>query len=328
MPITNGRLEKEIQELEKIRSKINELPKIIRDYYYYLEASDKSYTTIKVYINYVKNLMDYCTHGIYDENFYKQITSVVINEYMSSIRYRVGSNGKTIKTGNEIRATRWSALNTFFTYLKSNQLIDNNPMEQTFRPSCKQDKNVVFLNEEEIQQCINNVYENCNDRFVNRDACIIALGVSIGLRVSAITQINIEDLDFDTNTLRVVEKGNKYRIMDFGENLKQKFLAWINDRNKYFSDVKTNALFVSRKRNRISVSATEDIVAKYTNNINKHITPHKLRATCATNLYKKTGDIYMVANQLGHANIATSKIYTEIDHEAKLKAANILDGMI
>lgn len=328
MPITNGRLEKEIQELEKIRSKINELPKIIRDYYYYLEASDKSYTTIKVYINYVKNLMDYCTHGIYDENFYKQITSMVINEYMSSIRYRVGSNGKTIKTGNEIRATRWSALNTFFTYLKSNQLIDNNPMEQTFRPSCKQDKNVVFLNEEEIQQCINNVYENCNDRFVNRDACIIALGVSIGLRVSAITQINIEDLDFDTNTLRVVEKGNKYRIMDFGENLKQKFLAWINDRNKYFSDVKTNALFVSRKRNRISVSATEDIVAKYTNNINKHITPHKLRATCATNLYKKTGDIYMVANQLGHANIATSKIYTEIDHEAKLKAANILDGMI
>ena len=70
------------------------------------------------------------------------------------------------------------------------------------------------------------------------------------------------------------------------------------------------------------------MISKYTKDIEKHITPHKLRATCATNLYKKTGDIYMVADQLGHANIATSKIYTEIDNESKLKAANILDNLI
>ena len=328
MPTTNGRLEREIKELEKIRSKINDFPKVIKDYYYYLEAADKSYTTIKVYINYVKNLMDYCTNGVYDEYFYKKITSSVINEYMSSIRYKNGLNGETIKIGNEIRATRWSALNTFFVYLKSNQLIDNNPMEQTFRPSCKQDKSVTFLNEDEIKQCIDNVYENCTGKFVNRDACIVSLAVSIGLRVSAITQINLEDVDFKTNTLRVVEKGNKYRVMNFGDNLKQKLIAWCDDRDKYYYDVNTNALFVSRKRSRISVSAVEDMVAKYTKKINKHITPHKLRATCATNLYKKTGDIYMVAEQLGHANIATSKIYTEIDHEAKLKATNILDNLI
>jgi hypothetical protein len=74
--------------------------------------------------------------------------------------------------------------------------------------------------------------------------------------------------------------------------------------------------------------SAEDMIAKYTKDIDKHITPHKLRATCATNLYKKTGDIYMVADQLGHANIATSKIYTEIDHESRTKAANILDNLI
>jgi site-specific recombinase XerC len=328
MGITNGRLEKEISELEKVRSKINDFPKIIRDYYYYLEAAEKSYNTIKVYINYVKNLMDYCTNGKYDEYFYKKITSAVINEYMSSIRYKTGSNGETIKIGNEIRATRWSALNTFFMYLKSNQLINSNPMEQTFRPSCKQDKSVTFLTEDEIKQCINSVYQKCNEKFINRDVCIVSLAVSIGLRVSAITQINLEDIDFETNTLRVVEKGNKYRVMNFGKNLRQKLIAWCDDRDKYFYDVQTNALFVSKKRNRISVSAVEDMIAKYTQSINKHITPHKLRATCATNLYKKTGDIYMVAEQLGHTNIATSKIYTKIDHEAKLKATNILDGLI
>jgi site-specific recombinase XerC len=201
-------------------------------------------------------------------------------------------------------------------------------MEQTFRPSCKQERHVTFLSEEEIKQCLDNVHENCTEKFINRDICIISLGVSIGLRVSAITQINLEDIDFDTNTIKVIEKGNKYRVMNFGSNLRQKLVAWIEDRNKYFGDVDTNALFISRKKNRISVSAVEDMITKYTKNIGKHITPHKLRATCATNLYKKTGDIYMVAEQLGHANIATSKIYTEIDHDLKIKATNILDNLI
>ncbi len=328
MKITNGRLEKEITELDKIKVKITLMPQIIRDFYYYLEAADKSYNTIKVYINYIINFMDYCTKNNYDNSFYKNVNSFTINEYMSSIRYKTNINGEAVKTGNNIRATRWSALNTFFTYLKSNQLIDSNPMDQTFRPSCKQDNNVVFLTEDEIKKCIDSVYNNCTEKFINRDICIISLGISMGLRVSAITQINLEDVDFDTNTIQVVEKGNKYRIMHFGENLKQKLIAWVDDRDKYFYDVNTDALFVSRKRNRLSVSAVEDMIAKYTKDIGKHITPHKLRATCATNLYKKTGDIYMVADQLGHANIATSKIYTKIDHESKIKAANILDNLI
>ena len=328
MKMTNGRLEREMSELGKVRIKLDQLPKVIKDYYYYLEAADKSYTTIKTYISYVKNFIDYCTNGENDEYFYKNVSSATINEYMSSIRYRVDAKGNTVKTGNEIRATRWSALNTFFTYLKSVQLISNNPMEQTFRPSCKHDKSVTFLTENEIRQCIEYVYQTCTDKFVNRDVCIIALGVTLGIRVSAMVQINLEDIDFNTNTLRVVEKGNKYRVMHFGVNLKEKLLAWIDDRNKYFANIDTDALFISRKRNRISVSAVEDLVEKYTSNIDKHITPHKLRATCATNLYKKTRDIYIVANQLGHANIATSKIYTEIDNETKLKAVGVLDNMI
>lgn len=328
MKMTNGRLEKEIAELDKIKVKITLMPQIIRDFYYYLEAADKSYNTIKVYINYIISFMNYCTNNKHDNFFYKNVNSFMVNEYMSSIRYKTNSNGEAVKIGNNIRATRWSALNTFFTYLKSNQLIDSNPMDQTFRPSCKQDNNVVFLTENEIKQCIDSVHNNCVEKFMNRDLCIISLGISMGLRVSAITQINLEDVDFETNTIQVVEKGNKYRVMHFGENLKQKLVAWVADRDKYFCNVDTNALFVSRKRNRLSVSAVEDMIAKYTKDIGKHITPHKLRATCATNLYKKTGDIYMVADQLGHANIATSKIYTKIDHESKIKAANILDNLI
>lgn len=328
MKNTNGRLEKEIKELNKLNLKIAKLPTVIRNYYYYLEAADKSYSTIKNYINYIENFMDYCTNSNYDEYFYKNVTSATINEYMSSIRYKTNQNGEVVRIGNGIRATRWSALNTFFTYLKSNQLIENNPMEQTFRPSNKQDKQVTFLTEKEIKKCINSIYKNCDEKFVNRNVCIFSLGVSTGLRVSAIAQINLEDIDFKNNTLQVIEKGNKYRIINFGDNLKEKIIAWIEDRKKYFPDIDTNALFVSKKRNRISISAIEDMIEKYTECIDKHITPHKLRATCATNLYKKTGDIYIVADQLGHANISTTKIYTEIDYETKKKATNILDNLI
>ena len=286
MATTNGRLEKEIKELNKIHLKISTLPKIIQNYYYYLEGADRSYSTIKNYINYVENFMNYCTDSIHDEHFYTKVTSATINEYMSSIKYKTNANGKIIKIGNGIRATRWSALNTFFTYLKSNQLINSNPMEQTFRPPDKHDKQVTFLNEKEIKKCINEIYKKCDKKYVNRNVCIFSLGVSTGLRVSAIAQIDLEDIDFENNTLQVVEKGNKYRTLYFGENLKEKLIAWIEDRDEYFSDVNTNALFISRKRNRISVSAIEDMIEKYTQCIDKHITPHKLRATCATNLYK------------------------------------------
>lgn len=328
MSTVNGRLEMEIAELKKVNLKLQYLPTVIKDYYYYLEAADKSYTTIKAYIGYVVSLMNYYTINIANEDFYKNITSSVINEYMASMKYKTNDRGESVKIGNGIRATRWSALNNFFIYLKNRHLIDNNPMEQTFRPSCKQDRNITFLNEDEITQCINNIYKTCNSKFVNRDVCIISLSISMGLRVSEVVQINLEDINFENNTLHFVGKGNKNRTINFGDNLKQKFLAWIGDRQKYFPDIETNALFISRKKNRISVSAVEDMVEKYTKNINKHITPHKLRATCATNLYKKTGDIYIVSQQLGHANIATTKIYTEIDDESKIKATNILDNLI
>ena len=196
MSNTNGRLEKELFELNKIEQKINTFPIVIKDFYYYLVASEKSYTTIKTYINYISSFMNFCTDGKYQEDFYKTVTPTMINTYMSSIRYKRNSKGEVVKVGNEIRATRWSALNTFFTYLKANNLIDNNPLEKTFRPPCKKDKGVTYLTENEINICLNNIKEDKNKRFVNRDMCIISLGISIGLRVSAIAQINIEDIDF------------------------------------------------------------------------------------------------------------------------------------
>ena len=190
-----GRLEKEIKEREKMHNKIKSLPPIIGDFYYHLEASDKSYTTIKSYINYIVHFMLYCTDGKKIHDFYKNVTSSTINMYMSSLKFATDNNGNDIKIGNSIRATRWSALNTFFTFLKSNNLINSNPIEQTFRPSGKKDKQVTYLTEDEIKTCFSNINLDDKNRFKNRDLCIISMGISTGLRVSAITQINLEDIN-------------------------------------------------------------------------------------------------------------------------------------
>lgn len=328
MKEVHGRIEKELIELSKVRKKINNMHPIVKDFYYYLEAADKSYTTIKTYINYICHFINYCyQQGLYDD-FYLKTTPTLINMYMASMRFKTNKSGQVLKTGNEIRATRWSALNTFFMYLKSNGIIENNPVEQTLRPSCKKEKKVTYLSEDEIQICFDNITVYASQKMVNRDMCIISLGIASGLRVSAITQINMEDVDLQDCTIRVTEKGNKHRVIYFGKNLKEKLVLWIADREKYFSEINTNALFVSQKKQRISVAAVEGLIKKYTINIDKKITPHKLRATCATNLYKKTNDIYLVATQLGHANIATTKIYTEVDTDSKLKAAQILDTFV
>ena len=167
------------------------------------------------------------------------------------------------------------------------------------------------------------------ETMVNRDLCIVMLGVTTGLRVAAITQINIEDIDFNNGTIHVIEKMNKSFDVIVGKNLMEVLKSWICDRQKYFGNVNTNALFISQFGRRISYDAVRKLLIKYADGItDKNITPHCLRHTCATNLYEKTGDIYLASAQLHHSNVNTTMRYAEISNN-KMKSANdVLDGLV
>jgi site-specific recombinase XerD len=153
--------------------------------------------------------------------------------------------------------------------------------------------------------------------------------LSTGLRVSAITQINVEDINLENNTIKVVEKGNKVRTIKFGDNLAALIWQCIEDRERYYPGADTNALFLSQWKRRMTTQAVRDLVAKYTSNIQgKHITPHKLRASAATNLAASGVSIQAIAKVLGHENIQTTRRYVEVlDSEAN-KATDILDNLI
>ena len=322
-----GRLEKEDRAKEKMEQKLCNLPDIFRLFYNWMDAREKSYTTMDNYINHVVEFMNFYTKGKINNEFYKTVTDSDIEKYMTSIR-RKNINGECIEVGDDIRAAKWSSLNTFFKFLSQKKHIDNNPMLLTERPKIKTKHTITYLNAQEIESVFNKISTEARPMVKNRDTCIVAIGLSTGLRVSAIVNIDIEDIDFRTKTIRVVEKGRKTREIKFGDNLRNLLLIWLKDRELYFNGQNTGPLFVSQLKQRMSVDSVEKLVKKYTNHLSKRITPHKLRSSAAMNLHGAGVDVLTIASLLGHENVTTTQRYVRAYDEDKENAANILDDMI
>lgn len=324
----NGRLERELKAENKMKEKLSALPAIFTEFYYSLEAEGKSYTTLNNYINHNVDFMNYFTNNQLNNTCYLNVKTSDINQYMASIR-RKHHNGNVIRTGDDIRAARWSSINSFFTFLKNNGYITDNPIEKTHRPKIKTEHKVTYLSTDEIADVLNKIKTNASSKKLNRDLCLVSLALSTGLRVSAITQINIDDIDLVNNTINVIEKGDKIRVVRFGKNLNELISNCIKDRNHYYPNAQTNALFLSQWQKRMTTQAVRDLVSKYTSEIQgKHITPHKLRASAATNLAASGTSIQAIAKILGHNNIQTTRRYVDVLDTEENNAISILDSLI
>lgn len=323
----NGRLEKENQARQRMEKKLDKLPEIFTAFYNWMDAREKSYTTMDNYINHVVEFMNFYTKDKRDNKFYEKITDSNIERYMISIRRKI-ENGQEIEVGDDIRAAKWSSLNTFFKFLTQKKYISENPMLLTERPQVRTKHTVAYMTPKEIESVFKRIQKESRPKVKNRDCCIVALGISMALRVSAIVNINIEDIDFKTNTIRVIEKERKTRELKFSDNLRNMLLIWIKDREVYFDGEENGPLFISQKKTRMSDDAVRDIVKKYTDHLPKHITPHKLRSTAAMNLYSEGVDILTIASLLGHENVTTTQRYTKAYDEEKQNATNILDSLI
>ena len=322
----NGRLEKELKFEEKMQNTLASLPQIFTDFYYYL--SNKSYLTRYNYINHVVDFMEFTTNGSNTNNFYENVTAFDVNKYMASLKTYKTKNGIK-KTSDSALAAHWSSLNAFYNFLYANDLVKANIIGKTERPKIRDEKHKESLTRKEIKNMTKNIECGQRNKHISRDKLVFALGVTTGLRVSAISQLNIDDLDLTHNRLQVIEKGNKYRIIEFGDNLKELFNVYLADRAKYYGDLKTNALFVSQKKTRLSIYQIGALITKYAeHSTDKHVTPHTLRRTSATQLYNKTGDIYLVGSHLGHADISTTKRYISIDEEKQKNKVNFMDSII
>ena len=324
----NGREENEKKTIAKIENKIKNKPSYVRSFYNTIY--DKSYTTQYKYICYVLEFVDYLEKEGYEVdtvNCFKNIKKSTISSYAIQMEVSTG-----------LKRAKLYGVKNFFDYLVDDDVIEYNPCDKIKFPKEKTERQVVALTKKEIKTVEKNILNGCGTKkakasqkkFTSRDMAIVMMGLSLGLRVTSLSELNIDDINFELNEIRITEKGNKTRYIYISDKLKDVILNWMSDRDRFVKEynISTNALFLSNKNERLTSIGIYNLVKKYTYNIDKKITPHKLRSTCATNVYNSTGDIYLTANVLGHANIANTRRYAKIDEERKKKVASAMDKIL
>ena len=322
-----GRLEKETQFYEKMEKKLNVMPKIIGEFCRSMRANRKSYTTVGVYVNNVLHFARFVTDGKLTEDFYKNIVESDMESYIISLENRETSNGIK-RTGDDILQARWSSLNTFFDWCIKRGYIDKNPMVIVSRPKNNTEHKVTYLTKAEINKLLRAIDKNPNKTLGKRDKTIISLALATALRVSALVNINIDDIDFENNVIKVIEKRQKLREIPIGDNIKNVLKEWVEFREKTYRDIDSPALFFSKNYSRISVDGVSDMLEKYCDEAGiKRVTPHKLRASAACALAKAGVPVKAIAKQLGHNQIATTMKYVDVFNEDIEKTKGVLDNL-
>ena len=323
-----GRLEKETKFYENMDKKLSELPPIFREYYTSMRANRKAYTTIGVYINNLLHFANFVTNNNVSNEFYNNINSGDVEAYMISLETRETKKGVQ-RTGDDILQARWSSLNTFFEWAIKRGYIEKNPMGSIDRPKNNVEHKVTFLTKKELSKLFEAVDKNPNRIISFRDKALFSLAVATGLRASALTNINLEDFDWENKFVKVIEKRQKTREIPLGQNTINVLKEWIEIRNRVFGNIDTTAVFISQKNGRLSGDAANDALKKYCAEagIQKKITLHKLRASAATNLAASKVDIQTIGNILGHRSTATTLKYVAVLDENKKNAIDILDKL-
>ncbi|MBQ8510214.1 MAG: tyrosine recombinase XerC [Clostridia bacterium] len=231
------------------------------------------------------------------------------------------------KRGNQwsARARKLSALKSFYKYLTiSVRVIENDPTKNIEGP---QKKNALpkFLTLKESERLLATVRADSESKTVARDYCIITLFLNCGMRLSELVGINLSDIDRDMESLRVVGKGSKERMIYLNDACRDALNDWLKVRAADAVQIKDkNALFLSSRHSRISNKTVQWVVYKYLKLAgleNRHLSTHKLRHTAATLMYQSGNvDVRVLKDILGHEQLNTTQIYTHVSDEHMKKA--------
>ena len=208
-------------------------------------------------------------------------------------------------------ARKVSTLRTFYDFLVKEKHLQASPMSQVKTP--KLDYTLpVFPTEKEIQKLVETV-KNGNSAYKIRNLVILAVFIYTGARVKGVHNLNLKDINFEKETLRLVSKGGKHRYVKIAPIA----LELIEDYLKIRPNVENDALFISRNGNRLAIRTIQHIVARYCDmaGINPAISCHKLRHFFATTALAHGMDVRVIQQQLGHSNLSTTQKYTHVVDE-------------
>ncbi len=256
-----------------------------------------------------------------------------IERFLSYLSSYEDKNGE-IKTNNERgKARKLSTIRAFFKYFYQKEMIKENVASKVPTPKLHE-KNIIRLEKDEIPKFLDEVDDGSHlsghakgfhKITRRRDLAILTLLLGTGMRVSECVGLNVDDVDFKTNALKITRKGGNQVVLYFSDEVKVALFDWVEERNQNPYLKEESALFTSLQNKRITPRAVQKLVKKYAEIVTplKHITPHKLRSTYGTELYRQTGDIYIVADVLGHKDVnTTKKHYAAITEDRRKRVAD------
>ena len=321
------------------KAKFGDVPQILRDYLNFMTViKGKSENTVREYYYDLRMFFRYvyvvnCSLDIcqldsvnleqFDDNWLKEITLSDLYEFMAYINNEKSSN-------DNYRARKVASLKSFFNYLHIKiGFIQNNPTAYLDSPKIKKRMPRYMTLEQSI-----NFLKAINGKFRERDLAMFVLFLNCGLRLSELVGINLNNIDFSKRTLRVVGKGNKERMVFLNDLCIDAINSYMAVRpNDIIKLGHKDALFVSSRGTRISNRMVELLAKKYFKAAGldyEMYSPHKLRHTAATLMYKEGNvDIRTLQELLGHTSLSTTQIYTHIASDDLKQAAekNPLSGL-
>lgn len=345
MPAQNDyQLQRYQKNVIKLRNLLEELPEFCRDYFRGIEPSSSILTRVnyaydlRLFFNFLVNEVEKFK-GIPVKEFtlehLEQVRSEDIEyflEYISSYQ-RFDNENCIMENHQNGKARKLAAIRSMYRYFQKHKKIKNNETLLVDTPKIYE-KAIIRLEPDEVANLLDAVEygEGLSEKQIQyhkktkkRDLAILMLFLGTGIRISELVGLNITDLDFDNNAFRVVRKGGNETILYFGDEVREALLSYLEERRAMTpAPGHENALFLSLQNKRISTYAVENLVKKYAKIIAplKKISPHKLRSTYGTTLYQETGDIYLVADVLGHKSVETTrKHYSAMDEERRKMAA-------
>lgn len=329
------------QNILKMRAVLETLPTFCKTFFRGIEEYTSARTRLayaydlRLFFEYLHEKNPVCTKiNIKDfpVSLLDELTRQDIEEYLEYMSL-YHKDGKDISNTERGKSRKLAALRSFYNYFYQSELIRSNPASLVPMPKIHE-KEIIRLEPNEVAILLDQVEDGTkltekelvyHKKTRVRDVALLTLLLGTGIRVSECVGLDIKDVNFEVCGIKIRRKGGYEAVVYFGDEVETALLDYLEEREHIIPvDGHENALFLSLQNRRITVRAVENLVKKYSSRVTtlKRITPHKLRSTYGTNLYQESGDIYLVADVLGHKDVNTTrKHYAAQQDERRRRAA-------